>query len=639
MATGREKALKMLDEISLEKNSGTVIDNENDFETIYREAFIKYKEMEGRLIWDYDLILNELTFIDNRTGKHYSLGKSQHDGEVADIFYYLAQKYENNNHKCFSEITIVYESKKAKEAAGKITTYLKLQKYDTILLDVKEYQYLEKNNQLKTDKVIILGHNSYAKVKIESVGRNKIGPGMEIGYDKHICVLMANRSAFKNRMAGRFQFGLYYENEIKELGASAKKLDISLKFDNNKLTTVSMYNFLLTAFVEKKYLDHFLELKYANNFKNRADELCEELQTNSLYKKYITPDLLNKICVRQKFFTDLPKKRNDENENAWRDLYKSDLGIWSVQRYWVKDHCRIFNTLDKTKAYGTAEQILCPILEHCHRKQLLEKITNRDWGIVFCGGGGKGAYQIGVWKWLIEHGIADKITGVSGASVGALNSLLFVEGNYELAEEIWHSVVPKIIMDQNAIPILQDQNALSNLLEKYLISMENITKHDKLVYSALTCVNGLPINAGIEFLNKGAVIKNETFMTEYYSWAARKKEEIKEIVLASAALPVLKQARQFEGKHFVDGGLADNVPIRPLVEDGFRNIIIVHLDNKELGFTKAVKNLDISNVKLYPVHPSESLGNIYNAGAALTIDRIALGYKDAENQLKKILSV
>ena len=59
------------------------------------------------------------------------------------------------------------------------------------------------------------------------------------------------------------------------------------------------------------------------------------------------------------------------------------------------------------------------------------------YGIVFCGGGAKGAYQIGVWKRLRELGVDKEIIGVSGASIGAMNSMLFAQGDYNAAEEVW----------------------------------------------------------------------------------------------------------------------------------------------------------------------------------------------------------
>lgn len=335
--------------------------------------------------------------------------------------------------------------------------------------------------------------------------------------------------------------------------------------------------------------------------------------------------------MQRKFLTDKGRK----TDIAWKDLYTLD--DWYIQRYWIKDYCRIINVKKQIEVYGTVEQIICQILQHCHREELKEKIKQRDLGIVFCGGGGKGAYQIGVWKWLKEHGIADKITGVSGASVGALNSLLFVEGDYDLAEQIWNSVDSDTIVNSDKIPFWQDQDELSNLLEVYMGKMKNLRKQEKLVYSALTCVQGLPKKAMAGFVINGVVPDTSEMKTNYYCWASRTEKELREIVLASAALPGIKKIRQFEGKEFVDGGFTDNVHVRPLAEDRFRNIIVVQLSDDEESFKKSTE--DFKNVKFYRVKPSEKLGKMKQAGAALTKARIKRGEEDAANQLQEVLSL
>lgn len=58
-------------------------------------------------------------------------------------------------------------------------------------------------------------------------------------------------------------------------------------------------------------------------------------------------------------------------------------------------------------------------------------------GIVLDGGGGRGAYQIGVWKYLKESKLYNSISAISGTSVGGLNSCLFALDEYNLAETIW----------------------------------------------------------------------------------------------------------------------------------------------------------------------------------------------------------
>lgn len=45
-------------------------------------------------------------------------------------------------------------------------------------------------------------------------------------------------------------------------------------------------------------------------------------------------------------------------------------------------------------------------------------------GLVLSGGGGKGSYEIGVWRYLKEIGLDKKISVISGTSVGGLNAAL-----------------------------------------------------------------------------------------------------------------------------------------------------------------------------------------------------------------------
>ena len=58
-------------------------------------------------------------------------------------------------------------------------------------------------------------------------------------------------------------------------------------------------------------------------------------------------------------------------------------------------------------------------------------------GIVFAGGGGKGSYQIGVWRGLKLLGLEDKVSAISGTSIGALNGVLFLQKDYDIGEEVW----------------------------------------------------------------------------------------------------------------------------------------------------------------------------------------------------------
>ena len=118
---------------------------------------------------------------------------------------------------------------------------------------------------------------------------------------------------------------------------------------------------------------------------------------------------------------------------------------------------RIVNPNKQTVALGLSNQILRPVIERHIEQSKIAKIKrtgNNSIGIVFDGGGAKGAYQIGVWRWLRQQSRIDKsITGVSGASVGALNSLLFANGDLDLAEKIWSNVQQNDLTPIGKIPM------------------------------------------------------------------------------------------------------------------------------------------------------------------------------------------
>ncbi|MCD8300560.1 MAG: patatin-like phospholipase family protein, partial [Clostridiales bacterium] len=70
----------------------------------------------------------------------------------------------------------------------------------------------------------------------------------------------------------------------------------------------------------------------------------------------------------------------------------------------------------------------------------MEETCNDGLGLVFSGGGSKGSYEIGAWKALDELGLAGRIAGVSGSSIGAFNTALFAQGDLGAAEYIWRDM-------------------------------------------------------------------------------------------------------------------------------------------------------------------------------------------------------
>jgi predicted acylesterase/phospholipase RssA len=60
-------------------------------------------------------------------------------------------------------------------------------------------------------------------------------------------------------------------------------------------------------------------------------------------------------------------------------------------------------------------------------------------GLVLTGGGGKNAYEIGVWRGLVAKGITN-FAAISGTSIGGLNGYLVARGNLDDAEMLWRKL-------------------------------------------------------------------------------------------------------------------------------------------------------------------------------------------------------
>lgn len=246
-------------------------------------------------------------------------------------------------------------------------------------------------------------------------------------------------------------------------------------------------------------------------------------------------------------------------------------------------------------------------------------------GLVFGGGGGKGAYQIGVWRALHEAGIDQKIDTVAGTSIGALNGALFCMGNLPGAEKVWSTISPDLILTK-----------------------QDVSRHSKtlLQYERGTCANGWFSNTGLKKLIGSAIdpriLKNgvrDFYVTAaklqghplFYDFVKRHSEKniltraasllsvklfkyqttpvyfnirkqktaiIPDILLASSAIPLIFPDITIEGNEYIDGGIEDNVPITPLYQKGIRKYIVVTMEERDKTCTKCFPDAEIVHINL-----------------------------------------
>lgn len=178
--------------------------------------------------------------------------------------------------------------------------------------------------------------------------------------------------------------------------------------------------------------------------------------------------------------------------------------------------------------------------------------------LVLSGGGGRGAYELGVFKAFMERG--RRFDLISGTSVGAITGAAIASGlTMPELEAMWGRMHQFRVMqprgDVWALPSwthLMYTKPLLKFIERE-IDFDAI-KHSptELRVSAVDVGNGdIRVFTNMELTPKR--------------------------LLASASIPILFPMVEDEGRHFWDGGTVVNTPLRPAIEAGASEITCVLL--------------------------------------------------------------
>lgn len=256
----------------------------------------------------------------------------------------------------------------------------------------------------------------------------------------------------------------------------------------------------------------------------------------------------------------------------------------------------------------------------------------KPFALVLGGGGGKGAYQIGAWQALREYEVDKLIGAVAGTSVGALNTALFVQGDFEAARNVWNQV------DNDKILYL-DKNRYLQALKKFQLG--RIFSDG--VFSNQGLLNLLTANTDLEKVSRAQMpafatcsripefsLKNfklPELTASYIRINGLPPEEISAVLLASSAIPVVFDSVEIKGEHYVDGGLVDNVPIQPLYDLGFRKFIVINLDMYQRLPREQFRDADI--IEIMPDHTrTENITGILDFAPEAIQAHFQDGYND-----------
>lgn len=268
-------------------------------------------------------------------------------------------------------------------------------------------------------------------------------------------------------------------------------------------------------------------------------------------------------------------------------------------------------------------------------------------GLVFAGGGGKGSYQIGVWKALNKLGIEKSISAVAGTSVGALNAALFMNGSCQAAENIWCNISAEkvLIFNGDSVQVgnerlnitANDINYLmSRINEGTMIASKqnsmwpNITKG---IFSKEGLIDIINKNLNIEKVKSSPVLGIATctlmpwVIPKYFILNNQTSDKLKSILLASSAFPIAFGFEKIDNHYYIDGGVTDNIPIEILYVHGYNRILVVNLTPQDKIVITKYHHADILEIS-----PTKDLGNIktgtFDFDKEHAIARIEQGYND-----------
>lgn len=258
----------------------------------------------------------------------------------------------------------------------------------------------------------------------------------------------------------------------------------------------------------------------------------------------------------------------------------------------------------------------------------------KEYGIVLEGGGARGAYQIGAWKALQEAGV--KIRGIAGTSVGALNGALMCMDDLTTALRIWENISYSqvIYMDEGLIEQIRERKIkdldlgllassgrqlikdkglditpLKELIDRTVDEEKIRNSPRELFISAMSLTDRKPVVVNARAIEPG---------------------KIGSMLLASAYLPAFKPEK-LDGKRYLDGAFANNVPIDVLLEQGYCDLIVIRIYGMGVDTEKKIKIPE--PVEVRHIAPRRSLGGVLEFDRKKTRRNLLLGYLDGKRML------
>ncbi|WP_337018195.1 patatin family protein [Oceanobacillus massiliensis] len=205
-------------------------------------------------------------------------------------------------------------------------------------------------------------------------------------------------------------------------------------------------------------------------------------------------------------------------------------------------------------------------------------------GLLLEGGGMRCAYTAGVLDLFLDKGIDFPV--VSSASASSLIGSSFIakqrDRNHKLLVEIGDN--PESISFKRLIhhKELYSMDYIFNKIPNEIIPLD---------FNAFSRSSSRFI-IGTTDIDTGSPIYHDTYDT---------KEDLFKVIRASCSLPVLASSISYQGLQLMDGGVADPIPIKPLLNRGINKHVLILTRNK--GYIKKGSRLNWLYKRLFTDKP------------------------------------
>jgi NTE family protein len=278
-------------------------------------------------------------------------------------------------------------------------------------------------------------------------------------------------------------------------------------------------------------------------------------------------------------------------------------------------------------------------------------------GLVLTGGGARGAYQVGVLKWIARHYPDIHVPILTGVSAGAVNTvaLAAAPGSFAQAvegvEQLWRSLTVEDVFRVDAWSLarsalgwgarlvsggargaprvrgLLDTEPLRRLLREVLAQVDGE-------------ITGIDYNVAMNKLKAVAIITTSyttgqtvVFVkgSDIQPWRRPQRKTVSgpisvETIMASASLPIFFPAVQIGSEWYGDGGIRLAAPLSPALHLGANRILAISTRHDQ-----SLEESETAAVPGYPP-PAQVIGVLLNAVFLDLVDQDA-GRLERVNEL------